>query len=398
MRLSNRLKGVAPSATLALAQKAKELKQAGQDVVSLTAGEPDFACAPHIVQAMKDALDRGETRYVAVSGLPELREVIRAQYAARNLDYALDEIIVSTGAKQALFNAAMCLLEEGDEAIITAPYWLSYADMVRIAGAQVVQIQTHEEDGFVLSPGALEAAITERTRLLVLNSPSNPSGAVYSKEQLSALAEVLRKHPQIVVLCDEIYTALTYQEGGAPSLLEVAPDLKDRALVIDGVSKTYAMTGLRIGWALGPKTLVSAMGRLQGQSTSNANAPAQHAAVAALTGDQGFVQEMVQAFDTRRRFVHGRLLSIPHVRCFEPKGAFYIFPNLGAYVGRNLPDGTPVNDTYSICAHLLHEFGLVVVPGGPFGAPQHIRMSFAADMDTLSKALDRFREGLLSLT
>lgn len=396
MKLATRLDAVAPSATLALGQKAREMAAEGKDVVSLTAGEPDFGAPKHVIEAMKASLDRGETHYTAVPGIPELRKVIAERTSRGGVTYDENNVVVSTGAKQALFNAVMALLDSGDQGIVLAPYWLSYADMIRIAGGEVVTVETDEDNGFTATAAQLEAAIGPKTRLLFLNSPSNPAGGLYSEAELSSIADVLRKHEQVFVISDDIYSRCLY---GAPftSLLDVAPDLEPRVLVVDGCSKTYAMTGLRIGWAVGPRPLISAMSKLQGQSTSNACATTQHGALAALTGDQSCVDEMVKAFDTRRKFVVGRLNAIPNVTCFDPKGAFYVFPNLSGYVGRRLPDGSEVEDAFAICGHLLHDHALVVVPGGPFGKKNHVRLSFATDMDTLAKGLDRLRDALTSL-
>jgi aspartate aminotransferase len=396
MKLAKRLAAVAPSATLTLAAKAKEMAAEGKDVVSLTAGEPDFLPPAHVLDAMKASLDRGETHYTAVPGIAELRKAV-AKYTSRGeLRYEESDVVVTTGAKQAIYNALMAMLDDGDQAIVIAPYWLSYADMIRLAGGEPVVVQTEEIDEFCASAAQIEAAITPKTRLLIMNSPSNPAGAVYSKEQLSAIAEVLRRHPQVFVISDDIYCKLVFG-GECATLLDVAPDLKERTLVVDGCSKTYAMTGLRIGWAVGPKALVGAINKLQGQSTSNACTAAQWGAVAALTGDQSALKTMLEAFDARRRFIVGRLRAIPHVTCFDPKGAFYVFPNLSAYVGRRLPDGSTIDDAFSICAHLLHDHHLVVVPGGPFGAKNHIRLSFATDMDTIAKGVDRLRAALIGL-
>jgi aspartate aminotransferase len=397
MPLTSRLNGVAPSATLTLAQKARELAEQGRDVVNLTIGEPDFPTPRHVVEAMKRALDRGETKYTAVAGIDPLRRAIAERMRAEGLAYDPAEVIVSTGAKQSIFNAVLALIDDGLEAIVSAPYWLSYPDMVRFAGGKVVTVPTLEEDGFVMTPDALERAITDKTRVLFLNSPSNPAGALYEAGDLRAIAEVLERHPQVVVISDEIYDCFVYDGGRYASLLGVAPELKPRVLVVNGCSKRYAMTGLRIGWALGPRALISAMGRIQGQSTSNPCTAAQHAALAAITGDQTPVREMVAAFDVRRRFVIGRLGGIPGVTCYNPRGAFYAFPNISAYLGRTLPDGSPIEDGFAISAYLLHEHGLVVIPGGPFGAPNHIRLSFAADMDTLARGLDRLRTALVAL-
>jgi aspartate aminotransferase len=245
-----------------------------------------------------------------------------------------------------------------------------------------------------MSPSQLEHAISPRTRLLVLNSPSNPAGATYGKAELLAIAEVLRRHPEITVISDEIYRRFTFTDEGYSALLGVAPDLQDRVLLVDGCSKTYAMTGFRIGWASGPRNLISAMGRIQGQTTSNPCTPAQYAALAAINQDQTWVDEMIEAFDVRRRFVIGRLGRLPGVRCFDPRGAFYVFPNFSAFVGRRLPDDTEIRDAFTLTAHLLHEHHLVVVPGKPFGAADHLRISFATGMETLAKGLDRLQVAL----
>jgi aspartate aminotransferase len=292
----------------------------------------------------------------------------------------------------------MALLEPGEEAVIPSPFWVSYSDIVRFAGAKPVVIQTKEQDGFVLQPDALEAAITAKTRLVFLNSPTNPTGAVYSAGEMSKLAEVLAKHPEIVVIADEIYDSFVYGGEKYVSLLEVAPEMRERIVRINGCSKRYAMTGLRLGWAAGPRRLISAVGRIQGLVTSNANVAAQKGALAAVSGDQTFVKEMTEAFDARRKFVIGRLAGIPGVTCFEPKGAFYAFPNLSQYIGRRLPDGSTVDDTFSITAHLLHEHALVVVPGGVFGSTDHIRISFATTMEALAKGLERLRTALVAIS
>ncbi|MCK6550899.1 pyridoxal phosphate-dependent aminotransferase [Myxococcota bacterium] len=397
MRLTRRSTRIVPPATLALAERGRQLAAEGRDVISLTTGEPDFSPPPHVVAAMKDALDAGHTRYTAVAGIPELRAAIARFYEARGHRYDPAEVIVSTGAKQSIHNAVLATIEDGDEAVIVAPYWLSYVDMVRLAGGQPVIVETREDEGFVVRASALADAITDKTRLVFLNSPSNPAGAVLSRDDLGAIAEVLRRHPQLTIISDEIYDCFVYGGREAPSILDVAPDLADRTLLVNGCSKRYAMTGLRIGWAAGPRTLISAMARLQGQATSNPNTISQLGALAALTGDQSFVSTMFDAFDTRRRFVVGRLGAIPGLTCFDPRGAFYVLPSVAGLVGRRLPDGTEIQDAVSVTAYLLHEHSLVVIPGGPFGAPSHFRISFATDLDTLAKGLERLRVALTAL-
>ncbi len=397
MRIVNRLSGIAPPATFALAQKAREMAEEGRDVVNLTIGEPDFQPPEHVIEAMKSALDRGDTKYTAIAGIPELKEAIAARYAIEGFAYEPSEIVVSTGAKQCLFGAVMALLEPGEEAIIPAPYWVSYADIVRFAGGKPVIVRTSEARGFVMSPAELEEAITDKTRILFLNSPSNPAGALYEADDLRALVEVLLRHPEITILADEIYDSFVYGNRKYAYINGVAPEMRDRIVKINGCSKRYAMTGLRVGWAAGPKPLISAMTRIQGLVTSNASTASQRGALAAVSGDQGFVREMTEAFDARRKFVLGRLAGIPGVTCVEPKGAFYAFPNLSAYIGRELPDGSPIEDTYSLSAYLLHDHALVVVPGGSFGSPRHIRLSFATTMDALGEGLDRLRAALVQL-
>ncbi len=396
--LAARLENVTPSATLALTQKARDLKAEGHDVVSLTAGEPDLPPAPHILEAAKKAIDDRQTRYTNVAGIEPLRAAIQQVYLRDDeLKYELNEIVVSSGAKQAVFNSMQVLLDPGDEVIIPAPFWLSYRDIVHLAGGTPVIIDT-AEDGYLLTPGKLSDAITDKTKALILNSPSNPTGAAYSGDQLKALAEVITKNERMVVIADEIYRRFHYAGGSAPTLLGVAPELQCRVLVMDGCSKTYAMTGFRIGWTAGPRNIISAMSKIQGQSTSNPATPSQYAALAAVTGDQTWVQDMVGTFETRKNFVVGRLNALPGVSCFDPAGAFYAFPDVSGLVGRKLPDGLEITDSVAFCAFLLHEHHVVAVPGKPFGAPNCLRLSFATDMDTLTKGLDRMDAAIRQLS
>jgi aspartate aminotransferase len=392
MKLADRLSTVAPSATLAMAQKARDMKAKGRDVVSLTTGEPDFPPPEHVVAAIHKALVDGYTRYTPVAGLPELVEAIRVHYAADGLSFASNQVLVSSGAKQAVFNAAMAVLNPGDEAVVQAPYWVSYPDIVRIAEATPVTAVGTQADGFVVRPEVLEAALSPRTRLVILNSPSNPSGGVYSRADLVATAEVLRRFPDAVIISDEIYDRFLYEGTERVSLLQVAPDLADRTVVVNGCSKTYAMTGLRLGWAVGPRPLIAAMNILQGQSTSNASAPIQMGAVAALTGSLEPVERMLAAFDERRRFVVDKLQHFKGVTCFDPRGAFYAFPDVSGLFGKARPDGRVVADADDVTEYLLEQYAVVVVPGGPFGAPKHIRLSYATDRETLDRALTRMAE------
>lgn len=394
MRLSKRTKAITPPATLTLGQKARELADAGKDVVNLTIGEPDFPTPANVIEAMKSALDRGLTKYTAIGGILELRQAIIDRYRQQGLDYAIDEVVVSTGAKQCVMSAVQSLIEEGDEAVILAPYWLSYVDMVKFCGGKPVILETSEETDFLITPDRLEAALTPKTRLLFINSPSNPCGAHYEPEQLASLARVLERFPDVTVLSDEIYDCFVYGGRKNASFGEVAPALRERTVIVNGASKRYAMTGLRLGWAVGPRALISAMTRAQGQTTSNTCSIAQYGALAALTGDQAAVSTMAEAYDARRAFVVGRLNAIHGVSCFDPRGAFYALPNMSAFIGRALPDGSRIDDAYSISAYLLHEHALVLVPGGAFGAKNHLRLSFATDMNVLAKGMDRMRLAL----
>ena len=397
MHVASRLSKVAPSATLALAQRAREMAAAGQNVVSLTAGEPDFPTPRHILDALKASIDAGKTRYTAVTGTPQLRTAIRDKYVARGINYGLDQIIACTGAKQALYNGLMASVDDGQEVVFAAPYWLSYKDIVQLAGGVPVPIATHEDQGFLLSPQQLSDAITSKTRAVMLNSPSNPTGAVYGRDDLTALAEVLDAHPEVLIVTDEIYEHLVYGDSGFASILDVAPQLVDRTLVVSGCSKSYAMTGLRLGWATGPQPWIAGMAKLQGQCTSNPTAPVQDAGIAAITGDHAPVQAMIEAFDARRRAVVNGLNALPDVTCFEPKGAFYAFPNFAAYKGRQRPTGEPIESASDICQHLLDTVQVVAVPGAPFGAPDYLRVSFATDQATLDEGLARIAESLAQL-
>lgn len=398
MKLATRLDAIAPSATLALNARAQELRAQGKDVVSLTAGEPDFPCPEHIVEALAKSARDGATRYTPVPGLPAARDAVAARYRALGRATRAEDVILTVGGKQALYNALMSLLDPDDEVIVPSPYWLSYRDMVQLAQGRFIGVPTAEADGFTMSADALRDHLTSKTRVVILNSPANPTGAAYDRAQMEALVDALRPHPNVVVIFDEIYDRIVYPPHAFVSPLDVAPDFSDRAVIVNGGSKTYAMTGLRIGWAVAPEPLVKAMSKLQGQSTSNASAPVQHALVAALEGDQSFVDRMRDAFGQRRDRIVSRLRAIDGVTCFEPKGAFYAFPNVEAFFGRRAPDGSPIQTARELCEHLVANQELVVVPGEPFGAPGNIRLSFATDMDTIERGLDRLEAGLAALT
>lgn len=394
-----RLANVAPSATLALAQRAREMRAQGHDVVSLTAGEPDFVPPRHVIDAAQDAMSRGLARYTAVPGIPELRDAVAAQQLAFDgVRWTRDEIVVSTGAKQAIANTLGACVDPGHEVVIVAPYWLSYVDMTHLVGGVPVLITTRDDEGFALSPEALERALTPRTRMVILNSPSNPAGACYSREAWRGIAEVLRRHPHVLVMLDDIYRRLYFGDAPiAPSLLHVAPDLQSRCIVIDGCSKTYAMTGYRLGWSAAPKAISSMIARVQGQTTSSAPAASQYAALAALTGDQGWVTDMTRTYDRRRQVVIAGLRQIEGLSCFDPGGAFYAFPNVRRWIGCTLPSGRRVDDVATLVEHLLVDHHVATVPGAPFGAPEHLRLSFAIDIPELQKALARMALALDSL-
>jgi len=397
MRLSERVGRIAPSATLALNAQAQALKAAGEDVVSLTAGEPDFDTPAHIVEAIREAVARGETRYTAVPGVPPLREAIAQRYVDMGIEARPEQTVVTTGGKQAIFNAMLSLLQPGDEVILAAPYWLSYADIVRFCGAEPVVLHTRDEDGFRLRPEQVADALNDKTRLLVLNSPSNPTGAVYEAEALKALLDPISERPELVLMFDEIYDRLTYGADFASPLL-VAPELADRTVVVNGGSKAYAMTGIRIGWALGPEPLIKAMTKLQGQSTSNASAPSQYGLLAALTGDQKPVETMRGAFEQRRDQALEQMSAIEGLSCSTPEGAFYLFPRISTFIKKKTPAGQIISGAKDLSEHLLETEKLVVVPGEPFGSADHIRLSFAVADDILQEGITRLHRALAALS
>jgi len=390
LTVSSRLSGVRPSPTMAVTALAAELRAAGRDMIGLGAGEPDFDTPEHIREAAIDAIRAGRTRYTAVDGIAELREAVTEKFRRDNgLEYAPDQVIVSGGAKQLCYNVCQALLNPGDEAIIQAPYWVSYPDMVRLAAAEPVIVQTELASGFRMRPEQLDAALTPRTRLLILNSPGNPSGAGYSRAELAALGEVLAAYPDVLVATDEIYEHIWWAEESFVSFAEACPQLFERTLTINGVSKCYAMTGWRIGYAAGPATVMGAMRKLQSQSTSNACTVSQYAALAALTGDQGCVAEMNRAFRQRHDFVVAALNAIDGIRCRPGEGTFYAFADAREAIRRlGLADDT------DLCQMLLNEAGVAVVPGSAFGTPGHFRLSFACGLETLQDAMTRLQSAL----
>lgn len=387
---SEALDRVRPSATVSVTGRALELKAAGEDVIGLGAGEPDFDTPDHIKQAAVAAIREGRTKYTAVDGTPELKRAICAKLARDNeLDYAPSQISVSSGGKQVLFNALIATLNPGDEVVIPAPYWVSYPEIVRLAGATPVIVECPAEAGFKLRPEQLEEAITDRTRWVILNSPSNPTGAAYSREEMKALTDVLLRYPQVWVMSDDIYEHLTYGDFRFVTPAQVASGLKERTLTVNGVSKAYAMTGWRIGYGAGPEELIAAMRKLQSQSTSNPCTISQWASVAALEGPHHFLAGFREAFTRRRDMVVERLNAIPGIDCPVPEGAFYAYPSIAGLIGKTSPGGRSIDSDEAFCAALLEEEGVALVFGAAFGLSPHVRLSYAAADEQLERACDR---------
>ncbi|MCE5359758.1 pyridoxal phosphate-dependent aminotransferase [Candidatus Igneacidithiobacillus taiwanensis] len=387
IRLSRRVNAVRPSPTLAVSTRAAELQRQGKDVVSLGAGEPDFDTPEPIKDAAKAALDRGFTKYTAVGGTPELKAAVIAKFARdNNLQYQAKQVLVSVGGKQSFYNLCQALLDQGDEVIIPAPYWVSYPDMVVLAGAQPVILPTSAAQQFKITPEQLAAAITPATRLLVINSPSNPSGKGYSAAELAALGDVLRAHPQVLIASDDMYEKILFAGARFVNLAMACPDLQDRCIVLNGVSKAYAMTGWRIGYCAGPAPLIAAMETVQSQSTSNPCSIAQAAAQAALESGDTLLAPMLQAFEYRHNYVYERLRALPGVQVLPSDGTFYSFPGFQEVMQSK---GIP-NDL--VLAEKLLEAGVAVVPGSAFGSPGHLRLSFATSEENLTRALDRIGE------
>jgi aspartate aminotransferase len=390
IRLANRVQRIKPSPTLAVTARAAKLKAEGKDIIGLGAGEPDFDTPAHIADAGVAAIRAGHTRYTNVEGTNELRDAIIGKFRRDNgLDYARNQILVSSGAKQTVFNLCCALLDAGDEAIIPAPYWVSYPDMVLIADGTPVPVPADMDAGFRITPAQLEAAITQRTRLFILNSPSNPTGAAYSRAELAAFGAVLAKHPEVVIGTDDMYEHIWWGPEPFCSFATANPGLYDRTVTINGCSKSYAMTGWRIGYCGGPAELIGAMATIQGQSTSNASSISQKAATVALNAPQDCVREMNVAFKARHDLVVAGLNSLPGVRCLPGWGTFYAFANVEQAMRMV---GTA--DDNEFAEFLINEAGVAVVPGSAFGAPGHIRLSFAASTDTLGDALGRMRRVL----
>jgi aspartate aminotransferase len=390
--LADALSRVNPSATIAVSQKARELKAKGRDVISLGAGEPDFDTPDNIKKAAIDAINRGETKYTPVSGIPELREAIAKKYKRENnLDYTASQVIVGTGGKQILFNALMATLNPGDEVVIPAPYWVSYPEMVAICGGTPVFVPTTLDNKFKLQAADLDKAITPKTKWLIFNSPSNPSGAAYTRDELKAITDVLMKHPHVWVLTDDMYEHLTFDGFKFTTPAEVEPGLYNRTLTMNGVSKAYAMTGWRIGYAAGPIELIKAMDMIQGQQTSGTNSIAQWAAVEALNGPQDFIEQNKAIFQGRRDLVVSMLNQATGIKCPVPEGAFYVYPSVAGLIGKTAPSGKVIETDEDFVSELLESEGVAVVHGSAFGLGPNFRISYATSEKQLEDACSRIQ-------
>jgi aspartate aminotransferase len=396
MKLSKRAQKIKPSPTLAITAKAKAMRAQGIDVISFGAGEPDFDTPQHIKDAAIAALQEGFTKYTPAGGIDELKEAICAKLQGDNgVQYQKENILVSCGGKHSFYNMAQALIDEGDEVIIPAPYWVSYPPMVTLAGGKPVSVSTSEEEGFTLAPDALEKAITSRTKAVVINSPSNPTGSAYTRKDLKGLAEVALKH-KIYIISDEIYEKIVYDGFEQVSIASLGDDIKDITIILNGVSKTYSMTGWRIGYTAGPQELIGAMQRIQSQSTSNPTSFAQKGALEALQGSQAEVKVMVEEYQRRRDLICDALTAIDGITCYKPQGAFYCFPNMGAYLGKK-HKGERVTDTSQLTNYLLDEARVAVVPGVEFGAEGFLRLSYPIAPEVITEGIARIKEALARL-
>ncbi len=397
--LAARLAAVKPSATMAATARAAELKAEGRDVIGLGAGEPDFDTPDNIKEAAIAAMRAGDTKYTVVDGTPALKDAVADKFRRENgLDYKRSQVTIACGGKHIIFNAMMATLDEGDEVIIPAPYWVSYPDIVLISGGTPVAIEAPLSQDFKITPEQLDAAITPKTKWLLLNSPSNPTGAAYTRDELKALAEVLLAHPQVYILSDDIYEHVIYDGFEFTTIAQVEPNLYDRTLTMNGVSKAYAMTGWRIGYAAGPEPLIKAMGTIQSQSTSNPCSISQAAALEALTGPQDFIPERAAAFCERRDRVVELLNQAPGITCPAPDGAFYVYPGCDGLIGKTTPDGDVLKDDTAVTAWLLEAEGVAVVQGAAFGVSPCFRISYATSMEVLEDACKRITRACESLT
>jgi aspartate aminotransferase len=396
--LAGRILRIKPSPSSVAADRASALKRSGRSIVSLVVGEPDFDTPPHIRAAAAQAMEQGATRYTQLAGTPELRAAIADKLRRENgLTYAPQDIIVTNGCKSAIYAAFAATLDVGDEVIVPAPYWVSYTDVVLCCDGVPVTIPCGEDQGFKLTAEQLEAAITPRTRWLILNSPSNPTGATYTLEEYAALAKVLERHPNVLVMTDDIYEHIRFEGGTAPHFLNAAPKMQDRTLAINGVSKTYAMTGFRIGWAAGPAVLIKALDTLLSQAAGNACSVSQAAALAALTGDQTFLAESLAVYRERRDVMARGINDIPGLSCLVPEGAFYLYINCAGLIGKTTPDGTVLADDGMITLYLLESVGVAVVAGAAYGLSPYVRISTATSIETLQDGLTRIADAVSRL-
>jgi aspartate aminotransferase len=396
---AERLDRISPSQTIAISTKARALKAEGRDVISLSAGEPDFDTPQFVKDAAIAAIQRGDTKYTDVAGTPGLRRAVAAKFQRDSgIDYKPEEIIVSTGGKQVIFNAMVATLNAGDEVIIPTPCWVSYPDIVTLADGKPVLVPCGQNNGFKLRAEDLEAAITPRTRWFMLNSPSNPTGAAYSAEDLRPICDVLLRHPDVWIFTDDIYDKLTYDGFKPATIVQVEPRLRERTVTMNGCSKAYAMTGWRIGFAGAPVALIRAMDKLQSQSTSNTSSVSQAAAEAALTGPQGFIDEMVAVYQARRDLVVDMLNAAPGITCHKPEGAFYVFPAIHGCIGKTTPKGVRITDDESFVIALLDEEGVAAVHGAAFMYPGHFRISYATGTEALREACTRIQRFCRSLS
>ena len=397
--ISDSLNRIKPSATMVITAKATQLKREGKKVIGLSSGEPDFDTPQHVKQAAIDAINSGYTKYTNIEGIPELRQSIVEKFKKDNdLNYDVSNVIVGTGGKQILFNALMSSLNKDDEVIIPAPYWVSYPDMTLLAGGKPIFVDCSSETNFKLTSEALEKVVTKNSKWLILNSPSNPTGSCYSLSELEEIANVVRKHENLYVMTDDIYEYIVYDNFKFYTLAQVAPDLKDRILTVNGVSKSYCMTGWRIGYAAGPSLLIKAMIKIQGQSTSNPSSISQYAALAGISGSKEFLDPCLKAFDERRHFVSDKLNSINGISCILPEGAFYAYPNVSGLIGKKTQNGKILNNDAEIVEWLLETAEVAAVPGVAFGLEPYFRVSYATSLEVLKEAMNRIEKAVLTLS
>ena len=397
--ISDSLNRIKPSATMVITAKATQLKREGKKVISLSSGEPDFDTPQHVKQAAIDAINSGYTKYTNIEGIPELRQSIVEKFKKDNdLNYDVSNVIVGTGGKQILFNALMSSLNKDDEVIIPAPYWVSYPDMTLLADGKPIFVDCSSETNFKLTGEALDKVITKNSKWLILNSPSNPTGSCYSLSELEEIANVVRKHENLYVMTDDIYEYIVYDNFKFYTLAQVAPDLKDRILTVNGVSKSYCMTGWRIGYAAGPSLLIKAMIKIQGQSTSNPSSISQYAALAGISGSKEFLDPCLNAFDERRHFVVDKLNSIKGISCILPEGAFYAYPNVSGLIGKKTQNGKILNNDAEIVEWLLESAEVAAVPGVAFGLEPYFRVSYATSLEVLKEAMNRIEKAVLTLS